>query len=78
MTDFTKMTRLCDVADVAEAVRTYFKRDRLPEDYSDIVKRAERWLNEEGDCCIASCHESRTGRALFTRREAGRLAVYER
>lgn len=77
MANFMKMTRLGDVADVSEAMRTYYKQDRMPDDASGIVAREERWLAEEGHCIIASRHESRTGRPLWARREGGRLAVYE-
>lgn len=77
MTDFTTKTRLGDVANAEEAIRTYYKRERIPADVGGLVADDERWLTEEGHTCIASRHESRTGVALWGRMENGRLAIYE-
>lgn len=77
MTAFQTKTRLGDVSNMEEAIRSYYKRSRIPDDVSGLVAYGERWLKEEGDTCIASCHESRTGVAIWGRMENGRLAVYE-
>lgn len=80
MADFKKMNRLGEVSDALTAIRSFYKPDRIPDDFSRQAASAnetDKWLRSEGEAILASRHESRTGRALWVRWENGKLAVYE-
>lgn len=60
-----KWTKLAHVRSIEEALKKYYKPDRLPGDLSGLTAYARRWLDEEGVTILASRHESVTGRARW-------------
>lgn len=75
------MTRLGCVLSVSEALRRYYRPDRLHRDAESaarITASCEADLARDGFAALASRHDATTGFALWIRPEEGGFAVYGR
>lgn len=75
------MTCIGRAPTVREALRLYYRPDRLHRDAGSAARIAaacEAELSRDGFALLASRHEAMTGCALWIRPEEGGLAVYGR
>jgi hypothetical protein len=77
--DWETYTLIAQVADMAEAMDRYYKSDRLNRPGGTrerLIAHNQAEYNTRGFACIASYHDSMTGRSIFVRPAEPGLAIW--